>query len=70
MSVPEFVELSPVEVSREYTFPGGDKVKIDGVAKIAVSESGTHRLETKSGGKHIIPRGWIHIELDVQSWTF
>ncbi len=70
MSVPEFIELSPAEVSREYTFPCGAKVKIDEVAKIAVSNSGTHRLETKSGRKHIVPTGWIQIEIDAAAWTF
>ena len=70
MTVPKFVELSPTEVWREYTFPGGEKVKIFGVSKVAVSESGTHRLETVSGLKHIIPSGWLHIEIDVEDWTF
>jgi len=70
MATPKFVELEPVEVSREYTFPGGEKVRIENAARIAVSESGTHRIETKDGRKHIVPSGWIHIELDVPAWTF
>lgn len=70
MATPKFVELEPVEAWREYTFPGGDKVKIENVAKVAVSESGTHRLETSTGRKHIVPSGWVHIEIDVAAWTF
>lgn len=70
MSVKKFIELEPAEASREYTFPGGDKVRIDNVVRIAVSDSGTHRLETSDGCKHIVSPGWIHIELDVPAWTF
>lgn len=70
MATPKFVELESVEAWREYTFPGGEIVKIDDVAKVAVSESGTHRIETKTGRKHIVPVGWIHIEIDVDKWTF
>ena len=70
MAAPKFIELEAVEAWREYTFHGGDKVKIENVAKVAVSESGTHRLETVTGRKHIIPSGLIHIEIDVSDWTF
>lgn len=70
MATPKFVDLEPVESWREYTFPGGEVVRVEGVSKVAVSESGTHRLETASGRKHIVPSGWIHIEIDVEAWTF
>ena len=70
MATLKFAELEPMESWREYTFPGGDKVKIENVAKVAVSESGTHRLETSTGRKHIVSSGWIHIEIDVAAWTF
>ena len=65
----EFVELSPEEKTRTYTFPNGS-VSVNDVKRISVSDSGTHRLETSDGKKHIIPTGWLHIELDVDSWTF
>lgn len=70
MASPKFVELNPVEISREYTFPCRNVVRIEKAARISVSESGTHRIETEDGRKHIIPKGWIHIELDVPEWTF
>ena len=69
MSKPEFVELSPTERSRKYTFPGGDVVELKLVNRLAVSASGTHRVETEDGAKHIIPTGWIHIEIDASDWT-
>lgn len=67
---PEFIELKPAESWREYTFPGDQKVRLENVTKIAVSERGTHRIETQDGRKHIVPSGWIHIEIDVATWTF
>ena len=59
-----------MEMWREYTFPGGEKVKIENVVRVSISESGTHRLETKTGRKHIVPAGWVHIEIEVDEWTF
>jgi hypothetical protein len=70
MSAPKFIELISGESVREYTFPGGDVVRIEDVARIAVSDSGTHRIETKNGQKHIVPTGWIHITFNAASWTF
>jgi hypothetical protein len=70
MSAPKFIELISGESFREYTFPGGDVVRIEDVARIAVSDSGTHRIETKNGQKHIVPTGWIHIMFNAASWTF
>lgn len=56
------------EKQRTYTFPGGDKVTLENVTELKVSESGNHRI--KAGGKlHIIPVGWIHIEIDETEWT-
>lgn len=69
MSKPQFIELSPAEIERKYVFPSGEVV-LHKVKRIAVSESGTHRLETADGAKHIVPTGWIHIELEVDQWTF
>lgn len=55
--------------TRTYTFPNG-KVTLEGVKDINVSKSGTHRINTVDGKKHIIPPGWIHIEFDAKSWSF
>lgn len=64
---PEFTVVN--EQSRTYTFPNG-QIKLEGVVSINVSKSGTHRLNTKDGKKHIIPTGWIHIEFEAKDWTF
>lgn len=66
----EFIELDPPEVSRCYHFPDGCSVKLENVLKIAVSPSGTHRLETADGLKHIVASGWYHIEINTEDWTF
>lgn len=68
MKKPEFIEVK--DQNRTYVFPGGDKVQINNIESINVSSSGTHRINTKDGLKHIIPSGWIHIEFDADDWTF
>jgi hypothetical protein len=67
MSSPEFTVVA--EQNRTYTFPSG-KVTLTGVQSINVSKSGTHRINTADGKKHIVPPGWIHIEFDAPKWTF
>jgi len=69
MSKPEMTELNPVERRRNYTFPGGQVVELREVQRLAVSASGTHRLETQDGLLHIVPTGWIHIEIAASDWT-
>lgn len=66
----ELTFIAVNEQSRTYTFPGGYKVALEGVVGINVSNSGTHRIDTKDGKKHIVPTGWIHIEFDADRWTF
>lgn len=69
MSKPKFIEVK--EQQRTYTFPNGDKISLQDVVGISVSASGTHRINTKDGLKHIIPPSWIHIEIDTDAdWTF
>lgn len=68
--MPEFIELQPAEKSREYHFCDGSQVRFDDVRRIAVSDSGTHRIETGDGLKHIVPPRWIKITIDVAGWTF
>lgn len=63
------IELDPPETMRRYNFPGGDIVVLFNVVKIRVTDT-THRLETAEGMKHIVPNGWIHIEIEVPEWTF
>lgn len=31
--------------------------------ELTISESGNHYLKTRDGKLHIIPTGWIHIEI-------
>lgn len=63
----KFIQVQ--EQNRTYTFPNGT-VTLMGVTSINVSKSGTHRINTKDGKKHIVPPGWIHIEFDAPEWTF
>lgn len=55
----EFVDISS-EQFREYTFPGGDVVRIERPARLAVSASGGHRVFGVDGCFYI-PTGWISI---------
>jgi len=64
----EFIKVN--EQNRTYTFPSGTKVTLNGVLSINVSKSGTHRINTRDGKKHIIPSGWINIEFDAKDWSF
>lgn len=64
---PEFIEVH--EQNRTYHFHNG-KVVINNIKSINVSKSGTHRINTYDGKKHIIPAGWLHIEFDAADWTF
>lgn len=61
--------LDPVEKSRTYRFPGGETVRIDGATHFVARESGTHRLRTSDGRLHIVPTGWIHIEIEAEDFT-
>jgi hypothetical protein len=67
---PKFVELKDPNNSRTYFWQGGSSLTVKNVARIAVSERQTHRLETKSGDKYIIPPGWLYMKVDVKEWTF
>lgn len=69
MNKPEMKPISPAELSRTYHFPNG-KMALTNVVALAVSASGTHRLETGDGRKWIVPVGWMAIEIDVPEWSF
>ena len=64
---------SPVKLERQkrtYYFPGNEKVELENVTELIVTESGNHRLKTADDKLHIIPPGWIHIEIyDQTEWN-
>lgn len=78
---PEMIPLDPSEQSRTYWFPinSGTQdepvydllgILIDQVTHIAVSVSGNHRLKTSNGKLHVVPFGWLHLEINASDWTF
>jgi hypothetical protein len=60
-----FTDISGEEY-REYTFPGGDKVRIEHPEKLNVSASGGHRVFDGNGKSHYLPVGFIHIEWEAK----
>lgn len=56
----QFSDISSEEY-REYTFPGGDSVRINGPQMLHVSDNG-HRIYDIAGQSHYVPLGWIHLE--------
>lgn len=52
------------EIERTYRFPGGNFITLKNVTELIVRPSGTHRLKTADKKLHIIPTGWIHIEIN------
>lgn len=58
------------EQTRTYYFPNNEQVKLMNVVELIVRDSGTHRLKTADNKLHIIPIGWLHIEIeDKGEWT-
>lgn len=59
------------ETERVYRFPSGQGfIRLKDVTELLVRPSGTHRLKTKDGKMHIVPTGWIHIEISSpKSWV-
>jgi len=66
--------IDPPERKRTYVFAtsGSELVylEFEDVTRIEVRESGTHRIETKSGRKAFVRPGWIALEISVDEWTF
>jgi hypothetical protein len=62
-------KFEPAEDTRTYYFPNGEKVELLSVVELVVRESGTHRLKTADGKLHIVPSGWVHIEISAKDWT-
>lgn len=65
----ELNKLNPIEKQRTYTFPGGEKVTLVGVTHFLARESGTHRLQTADGKLHIVPTGWLHVEIEAEAFS-
>jgi len=65
----KMTELKPTEKSRTYTFPGGERITLGPVTHFLALPSGTHRLKTADGKPHIVPVGWLHVEIETESWT-
>lgn len=65
----KFLRIDPPERKRIYVFPSG-QVIFENVVEICVRPSGTHRLVTADGKKHIVSIGWLSITLEVDEWTF
>ena len=62
-------DINPPEKRRTYRFANGE-VSFEHVRAVGVRKSGTHRIETVDGLKHIVPAGWLAITLDIDDWTF
>lgn len=63
------ITLDPPENSRAYYYGDGSSVLFKKVLRLKVSDSGTHRIETSDGMKHIVSPGWRYITIDTESWT-
>lgn len=61
--------LEKTEASRIYTFPRGETVALKNVTHFLARDSGTHRLRTGDGKLHIVPTGWLHIEIEAESFS-
>jgi len=58
------VDHNITEKMRIYTFPNNETIIIEEVRALRISASGNHRIKTKNGRLHIIPKGWLHIEIE------
>lgn len=67
---PVLVPLVPPERKRVYVFPGGERLALEEVTHLEVTESGKHRYQCGDGRKGFVNTGWLWIELDMDEWTF
>lgn len=56
----DFISIESEEF-REYTFTGGQTLRILDPMWLHVSESGGHRVFDASGTSWYIPKGWLHL---------
>ena len=61
-----FTDISSEEW-REYTFLGGEVVRIEKPLILNVSESKGHRLFDSYGISHYVPPTWIHLRWKVKT---
>ena len=64
----QFSEIKGERV-RTYIFPGDVHFVVEHVARIHVRPSGSHRLETRSGVKYIVPAKWVAIRIEADDWS-
>lgn len=69
-NIGKIITIYPPERKRIYHFPNGDRI-LNNVCELIIKPSGIHNLKTVDGKYHIIPTGWIEIEieLDIDGWT-
>ena len=65
----EMTKLDAPEKRRLYTFPNGETIALENVTHFLARESGTHRLQTADGKLHIVPTGWLHVEIEASAFT-
>jgi hypothetical protein len=63
----EFKEIKG-ERSRTYVFAQGEYTVKNAVG-LCVRPSGSHRVEDAQGGKHIVPSGWMAIQVEADNWS-
>jgi len=65
----EFMEVD--EPTRTYHYADGSTLEIpSGVKSMAVTSSGTHRINANDGRRWIVVPGWIAVEFTADDWTF
>ncbi len=52
------------ENNRVYTFPNQESVIVPQVRDLRISATGNHKLITEDGRLHLVPKGWLHIEIN------
>jgi hypothetical protein len=57
----EFTDIS-TEQFREYTFAGGQILRIENPLQLNISESGGHRIFDAQGFSYYVPKGWLHLK--------
>ena len=62
-------KLNPIEKTRTYLFPKGEKIEIQNVTEFGYRPSGSHRLKTTDGKLYIVNPGWLAIELICEEFT-
>ena len=57
-------KFNPVEKSRTYTYPKGEKIVLENVKELKIGYNGNHILKTSDSKIQIISTGWLCIEID------